>query len=89
MKETNSNTLAMKPKPREAPSRDPMIRPQTLRLDQLQQLIERHAGFAHLLATRPAQVRHLARKVFRRDPGARARFADVDALVAHLLVLLG
>jgi len=64
-----------------------VIRPQPLRLHELEARIAREPEFARVVAARPAFAHSLARAVMTRDPSARLAWDCVDALAARLVRL--
>lgn len=65
-----------------------VIRPRPLELQRLEQLLRSDGALARRLLQQPLHLHSMARALLRRDRQARLRFADAEALVAHLQRLL-
>ena len=64
-----------------------VIRPQPMRLSDLEARIASEPEFARVVVTRPAFAFSLARAVMTRDPSARLTWGDVGALAKRLVCL--
>lgn len=64
-----------------------VIRPQPLRLADLEARIAREAEFARAVATRRSFAGSLARAVWTRDPSARLAWSNADELAERLVRL--
>jgi hypothetical protein len=80
-RDSDKTTAALENRSGELPV---VIRPRPLRLAELERRLRADFRLAAALAEQPTFCATLAGVLFARDAEARSRFADVDALAAHL-----